>query len=105
MRVYSRCMCRPSSAAWADIRGWSIVFEEAGAYSLLGPQALNCAAPDEGNMHLLEVVATDEQKERYPRRGGGGSQVMLCDDRSRTRAQGPNPAARHVRSAGRRRGG
>src|SRR2546421_11068753 len=46
-----------------DIRGWSVVFEEAG-YSLLGPQALNCAAPDEGNMHLLEVVATDEQKER-----------------------------------------
>jgi acyl-CoA dehydrogenase len=49
-----------------DIRGWSVVFEEAG-YSLLGPQALNCAAPDEGNMHLLEVVATEEQKERYLR--------------------------------------
>jgi acyl-CoA dehydrogenase len=49
-----------------DVRGWSTVFEEAG-YSLLGPQALNCAAPDEGNMHLLEVVAGDEQKERYLR--------------------------------------
>jgi acyl-CoA dehydrogenase len=49
-----------------DIRGWSGVFEEAG-YSLLGPQALNCAAPDEGNMHLLEVVATEEQKERFLR--------------------------------------
>jgi acyl-CoA dehydrogenase len=47
-----------------DIRGWSAVFEEAG-YSLLGPHALNCAAPDEGNMHLLEVVASEEQKERY----------------------------------------
>jgi acyl-CoA dehydrogenase len=47
-----------------DIPGWSAVFEEAG-YGLLGPQALNCAAPDEGNMHLLEVVASDEQKERY----------------------------------------
>ena len=47
-----------------DIRGWASVFEEAG-YSLLGPQALNCAAPDEGNMHLLEVVASEEQKERY----------------------------------------
>jgi acyl-CoA dehydrogenase len=43
-----------------------VVFEEAG-YSLLGPLALNCAAPDEGNMHLLEVVATEEQKERYLR--------------------------------------
>jgi acyl-CoA dehydrogenase len=29
--------------------------------------ALNCAAPDEGNMHLLEVVATEEQKEKYLR--------------------------------------
>jgi acyl-CoA dehydrogenase len=40
------------------------VFEEAG-YSLFGPLALNCAAPDEGNMHLLEVVATGEQRERF----------------------------------------
>jgi acyl-CoA dehydrogenase len=40
------------------------VFEAAG-YSPLGPVALNCAAPDEGNMHLLEEVATPEQKERF----------------------------------------
>ena len=49
-----------------DVRGQARVFEEAG-YSLLGPQALNCAAPDEGNMHLLEVVATPAQRERYLR--------------------------------------
>src|SRR5260370_5964920 len=49
-----------------DVRGQSVVFEEAG-YSLLGPLALNCSAPDEGNMHLLEVVASDEQKEEYLR--------------------------------------
>jgi acyl-CoA dehydrogenase len=47
-----------------DTRGQAIVFEEAGR-SLLGPIALNCAAPDEGNMHLLEKVATREQKSRY----------------------------------------
>jgi len=47
-----------------DMRGMAVVFEEAG-YSLLGPQALNCAAPDEGNMHLLEVVATEAQKEKW----------------------------------------
>jgi acyl-CoA dehydrogenase len=40
------------------------VFEEAG-YSLLGPLAMNVSAPDEGNMHLLEVVATEAQKHRY----------------------------------------
>lgn len=44
--------------------GRAVVFEEAG-YSLLGPLALNCAAPDEGNMHLLEAVATEEQKQRW----------------------------------------
>jgi acyl-CoA dehydrogenase len=49
-----------------DFRGMAVVFEEAG-YSVLGPQALNCAAPDEGNMHLLEAVATKDQKERYLR--------------------------------------
>ncbi|MGN6869989.1 MAG: acyl-CoA dehydrogenase family protein [Solirubrobacteraceae bacterium] len=59
-----------------DIRGWSVVFEEAG-YSLLGPQALNCAAPDEGNMHLLEVVATEEQKERYLRPLAAG-EIRSC---------------------------
>jgi acyl-CoA dehydrogenase len=47
-----------------DLRAMSVVFEEAG-YSILGPQALNCAAPDEGNMHLLSVVASPEQRERY----------------------------------------
>lgn len=42
----------------------SVIFEEAG-YSLLGPQALNCAAPDEGNMALLERIARPDQRERY----------------------------------------
>jgi acyl-CoA dehydrogenase len=49
-----------------DIRGWTAVFEEAG-YSPLGPHALNCAAPDEGNMRMLEVIARPEQVERYLR--------------------------------------
>ncbi len=44
----------------------AIVFEEAG-YSTLGPTALNIHAPDEGNIHLLEQVATDAQKERWLR--------------------------------------
>jgi acyl-CoA dehydrogenase len=47
-----------------DHRAMSVVFEEAG-YSILGPQALNCAAPDEGNMHLLDVVATPAQREKF----------------------------------------
>lgn len=43
-----------------------VVFEEAG-YSPLGPIALNIHAPDEGNIHLMDVVATEEQKERWLR--------------------------------------
>jgi acyl-CoA dehydrogenase len=46
--------------------GRAIVFEESG-YSLLGPLAMNIFAPDEGNMHLLEAVATEEQKDRWLR--------------------------------------
>jgi len=42
----------------------AIVFEEAG-YSTLGPVALNIHAPDEGNIHLLEQVATPAQKDRW----------------------------------------
>ncbi len=40
------------------------VFEEAG-FSLFGALAINAAAPDEGNMHLLAHVATPEQREQY----------------------------------------
>ena len=40
------------------------VFRAAG-YSLLGPLAMNIAAPDEGNMHLLDRVGTEEQKARF----------------------------------------
>ena len=56
--------------------GKAIVFEEAG-YSLLGGLALNISAPDEGNMHLLEQVATEEQKERYLRPLASG-EVRSC---------------------------
>ncbi|MGW0042831.1 acyl-CoA dehydrogenase family protein [Rhodococcus sp. NPDC003348] len=40
------------------------VFEEAG-YSLFGPTALNIAAPDEGNVHMLAHIANPEQREQY----------------------------------------
>ncbi len=54
----------------------AILFEEAG-YSLLGPVALNIFAPDEGNMHLMEMVATHEQKERWLRPLAAG-QTRSC---------------------------
>src|SRR6478672_3717207 len=42
----------------------AVLLEEAG-YSLLGPLALNCAAPDEGNIHLLHMTGSAAQKEKY----------------------------------------
>jgi len=47
--------------SWREI---AVVLEEAGR-SLFGPQALNAAAPDEGNMHLLAQVASEAQRARY----------------------------------------
>jgi acyl-CoA dehydrogenase len=43
-----------------------VLFEQAGR-SFIGPLALHCAAPDEGNMHLLSLYATPEQREKYLR--------------------------------------
>jgi acyl-CoA dehydrogenase len=42
----------------------AVVFEAAG-YSILGPIAMHCHAPDEGNIHLLEAVGTPAQKEKF----------------------------------------
>ena len=56
--------------------GRAVAFEEAG-YSPLGPIALNVFAPDEGNMHLLEAVATRAQKERWLRPLAAGT-IRSC---------------------------
>ncbi|MBI3215477.1 MAG: acyl-CoA dehydrogenase family protein [Mycobacterium sp.] len=42
----------------------AVLFEAAG-WSTLGPIALNCAAPDEGNMFVLGKIANDEQIEKF----------------------------------------
>lgn len=39
-------------------------YEEANR-SLFGPVCLNCAAPDDGNMRVLEKIGTDEQKDKW----------------------------------------
>lgn len=55
---------------------WPAIFTEAG-YSPIGPAVLNCMAPDEGNMHMLEIIATDEQKQKYLRPLAAG-EVRSC---------------------------
>jgi acyl-CoA dehydrogenase len=44
--------------------GMAASYEEMGR-SIFGPVVFNCAAPDDGNMMLLEKVATDAQKARW----------------------------------------
>ena len=44
--------------------GRALVFEAAG-YSILGPTAIHCASPDEGNIHLLDVVARPDQRAHF----------------------------------------
>src|SRR6266403_867753 len=59
-----------------DHRAMAVVFEAAG-YSPLGPVALNCFAPDEANMHLLEEVAEQHQKEEWLRPLAAG-EIRSC---------------------------
>jgi len=71
----------------------AIVYEELN-YALFGPVACNCAAPDDGNMDLLNKVGTEAQKERWlqpivegrvrsafamtePHPGGGSDPTMI----------------------------
>lgn len=72
-----------------DHRGKAVVFEAAG-YSLLGPLALNIAAPDEGNMHLLEQVATPEQKERWLKPLAAG-EIRSCFSMTEPGGAGSDP--------------
>jgi acyl-CoA dehydrogenase len=48
------------------IIAWATMYEEANR-SIFGPNALNCQAPDDGNMNVLSKVATPAQKERWLR--------------------------------------
>ena len=48
------------------IVAWAAIYEEA-ARSLFGPLAINCSAPDDGNMNLLARAGTPAQKEWWLR--------------------------------------
>src|ERR1700739_3633596 len=48
------------------IVAWAAIYEEA-ARSLFGPLAINCSAPDDGNMNLLSRIGTPAQKEWWLR--------------------------------------
>ena len=70
--------------------GRAVAFEAAG-YSMLGPVALHCAAPDEGNMHLMAEVADQRQKERWLRPLASG-QSRSCFAMTEPMGAGSDPA-------------
>jgi len=46
------------------IVAWASFYEEANR-SIFGPACFNCAAPDDGNISVLNKVGTEDQKERW----------------------------------------
>src|SRR5262245_5190634 len=47
------------------VTGWAVFYEEANR-SIFGPATFNCAAPDDGNMSVLnKVLGSEEMKERW----------------------------------------
>ena len=44
--------------------GMSVLYEEMNR-SIFGPVCFNCAAPDDGNMYILNKIGTDDQKLKW----------------------------------------
>jgi acyl-CoA dehydrogenase len=58
-------MPRERGGLGLPVVGWAALYEEANR-SIFGPVALNCAAPDDGNMTVLnKALATDAMKDRW----------------------------------------
>ena len=62
--VWAPQMPRARGGQQLDVATMALCYEELN-YSLFGPVVCNCAAPDDGNMMLLEKVGTEAQKERW----------------------------------------
>ena len=72
--------------------GWAAMYEEANR-SIFGPVALNCAAPDDGNMNLLAKArhAGAEGALAAPDRRGQGA-LIVRHDRAASGLAAPIPA-------------
>ena len=57
-------MPRERGGRGLGVVGMAATYEEMGR-SIFGPPVFNCAAPDDGNMILLNRVATEAQKDRW----------------------------------------
>lgn len=75
----------------------AVVFEAAG-YSMLGPVAIHCHAPDEGNIHLLHEIATPAQKERFLRPLASGQERSCFAMTEPAPGAGSDPSALATRA-------
>ena len=57
-------MPRERGGIGLDTQGMAVFYEEANR-SIFGPATMNCAAPDDGNMFVLNRVADEAQKARW----------------------------------------
>lgn len=70
-KARERGLCAPQASV--SMGGLGLTHREtatvlrAAGYSLLGALAMNCMAPDEGNIHMLEKIASPAQRERFLR--------------------------------------
>lgn len=80
-----------------DMSDRAPVFEAAG-YSLFGPLAVNIAAPDEGNLHLLAHVASPGQKEQFLAPLAHGDQRSAFAMTEPAPGAGSDPAALSTRA-------
>jgi acyl-CoA dehydrogenase len=62
--VWAPQMPRARGGQGLGVAAMAACYEELN-YSLFGPVVCNCAAPDDGNMMVLEKVGTEAQKERW----------------------------------------
>ncbi len=91
--LYAPQIAEEHGGMGVDFRDVLPFFEEAGR-SLLAPLAMRVDAPDQGNMHTLELAGTESQRERWleplvrgeltsafsmtePRQGGGADPKMI----------------------------
>ncbi len=91
--LYAPQIAEEHGGMGVDFRDVLPFFEEAGR-SLLAPVAMRVDAPDEGNMHTLELAGTESQQKRWlepllegeltsafamtePRQGGGADPKMI----------------------------
>ena len=97
--VWAPQMARARGGQGLDVATMAACYEELN-YSLFGPVVCNCAAPDDGNMMVLEKVASEAQKERWlqpvvdgrvrsafamtePHPGGGSDPSMILTEATR----------------------